>query len=102
MICVSKQVSSNVLVYGAIKTFDGMDRRIWDNLILYAHNANKIATSCCLAALQAKRNVSSDHTWFWDNHCVMPNTSSSVYHCGAGPGVSTHAILPLIDQASDS
>ena len=30
--------------------------------------------------------VSSDHTWFWDNHCVMPNTSSQVYECGAGPG----------------
>ena len=84
-------VSSNVLVFGAIKTFDGMDRRIWDNLILYAHNANKMATSCCLAALQAKRNVSSDHTWFHDNHCVLPAESNSLYECGAGPGPFANA-----------
>ena len=108
-----------------------MDRRIWDNLILYAHNANHAATSCCLAALQvthnivrrslaktpaalllllppacrlafrpdappppvpqAKRNVSSDHTWFHDNHCVLPADGNSVYECGAGPGPFANA-----------
>eukprot|EP00040_Diaphanoeca_grandis_P044659 m.13136 g.13136 ORF g.13136 m.13136 type:complete len:937 (+) comp9607_c0_seq1:64-2874(+) len=83
-------VSSNLLVYGAIKTFDGMDRSIWDNLILFATNANTHATSCCLAALQSNRNLSSAHTHFWDNECVLPASSNAVYECGAGPGPFTN------------
>ena len=70
-----------------------MDRRIWDNLILYAHNANRASMSCCLAALQGKTNVSSDHmyTWFHDNRCVLPADDNSLYECGAGPGPFANA-----------
>ena len=79
-------VAGNVLVFGAVKTFDGMDRSVSNNLILYAHNANRMATSCCLAALQSTRNVSSAHTHFFNNTCVLPADSNALYECGAGPG----------------
>ena len=59
-------VTANVLVYGAVKTFDGMDRSISENLILFAGGtAQHQATPCCLAALQSSRNLSSAHTHFW-------------------------------------
>jgi hypothetical protein len=75
-------ISSNVLVYGGIKNFDGMDRSSFDNLILYPTYGN----SWCYAALQSTRNLSSAHSHFFDNHCVMNDTRHPYpYRCGAGP-----------------
>ena len=77
-------VSGNVLLFGGQKTFDGMDRNIWDNLIVYPGNTNKMSTNACLAALQARRNVSSSHTHFFSNRCLL-RQSDFPYECGAGP-----------------
>jgi hypothetical protein len=55
-----------VLVYGGIKTFDGMDRHVWDNLILFAGASPfHSGAGACYHALQSTRNVSSAHTHFF-------------------------------------
>jgi hypothetical protein len=44
--------------------------QVWDNLIVRPDAAIN-AGAVCLAALQSFRNRSSEHTHFFDNHCVM-------------------------------
>jgi hypothetical protein len=76
-------VTQNVLVYGGVKTFDGMDRQIWDNLVVYP-GAAVSAGPACFHALQSTRNLSSLHTHFFDNTCVL-RPGDFAYNCGAGP-----------------
>jgi len=76
-------VTENVLVYGGAKAFDGMDRHFSNNLIVYP-KAAKSAGPACFHALSSTRNLSSQHTHFFDNTCVLfPNDYP--YNCGAGP-----------------
>jgi hypothetical protein len=76
-------VTQNVLVYGGVKCFDGMDRQVWDNLIVYP-SAAVSAGPACFHALTSKRNLSSAHTHFIDNTCVL-KPGDYPYNCGAGP-----------------
>ena len=76
-------IHHNVLLYGGQKTFDGMDRTIEQNLVVYPF-ASPVAGSSCFHALNARRNLSSAHTHFVHNHCVL-RPGDFPYDCGAGP-----------------
>jgi hypothetical protein len=73
-------ITSNVLLYGGIKNFDGMDRNNSNNLVIYPG----VQGGGCYDALQANRNISSGHSHFFNNHCVMSH-GHYPYNCGAGP-----------------
>lgn len=73
-------ITGNVLAYGGIKNFDGMDRNNSGNLIVFP----SVKGAGCYDTLQAGRNVSSAHSHFFDNHCVLAD-GRVPYHCGAGP-----------------
>lgn len=66
-------VTSNVLLYGGVKCFDGMDRHVFNNLVVYPF-ASPMAGSACFHALSSSRNRSSEHTHFVNNHCVLRPT----------------------------
>lgn len=75
--------TENVLVYGGIKFFDGINRNAWHNLIIYPYAA-KSAGPYCFHALTSTRNLSSHYTHFFENDCIM-RASDFPYNCGAGP-----------------
>jgi hypothetical protein len=78
-------ITSNVVLYGGVKTFDGMDRYVARNLLVYS-TANPRAGGACYLALQAMRNRSSAHTRFVENTCVMrASAGGHPYNCNAGP-----------------
>ena len=77
-------VTENVLLYGGVKCFDGMDRQVWNNLIV-APGVNPNAGPSCFHALSSVRNLSSAHTHFFENTCVFFQTGDYPYRCGAGP-----------------
>ena len=70
-------------MYGGVKCFDGMDRHVWNNLIIYP-GAAVSAGPACFHALSSTRNLSSAHTHFYNNTCVQ-RPGDFVYNCGAGP-----------------
>lgn len=59
----------NALVHGGVKFFDGIDRTAHNNLILYSQGV--MHGYQCLHALTGTLNLSSAHTHFESNHCVM-------------------------------
>ena len=71
----------NVLVHGGVKFFDGMDRTARKNLVLYPQGV--MHGYQCFHALSGNLNLSSSHTHFTDNHCVLL-PEQSPYNCGAG------------------
>lgn len=75
--------TENVLVFGGIKFFDGINRHASKNLIVYPYAA-KSAGAPCFHALNAQRNLSSHFSHFFENDCVMRATDFP-YNCGAGP-----------------
>jgi hypothetical protein len=74
--------SRNVLVYGGIKFFDGMDKTASSNLVLFPNGV--MHGFECFHALSSTRNLSSAHSHFVGNQCVM-RPKQTVYNCGAGP-----------------
>jgi hypothetical protein len=72
----------NVLVHGGVKFFDGMDRTAYDNLVLFPQGV--MHGFQCLHALTGTLNLSSSHTHFESNHCVML-PGQNPYNCGVGP-----------------
>jgi hypothetical protein len=73
----------NVLVFGGIKFFDGINRSASRNLIIHPAAA-KSAGPACFHALSSTRNLSSHFTHFIDNECVA-DAGDFPYNCGAGP-----------------
>jgi hypothetical protein len=74
--------SRNVLVHGGVKFFDGMDRDAHHNLVLFPQGV--MHGFQCLHALTGTLNLSSSHTHFKSNHCVLL-TGQNPYNCGVGP-----------------
>eukprot|EP00040_Diaphanoeca_grandis_P030936 m.183931 g.183931 ORF g.183931 m.183931 type:complete len:1001 (+) comp32172_c0_seq1:207-3209(+) len=82
----------NVLVYGGIKFFYGMDRVATNNLIIAPGGVEHGFQ--CFHALTTNRNLSSAHTFYTNNHCIL-RKGEFPYNCGAGPGAfynTTHHI----------
>lgn len=71
-----------MLVHGGVKFFDGMDRVAHHNLVLFPQGV--MHGFQCLHALTGTLNLSSVHTHFESNHCVLLE-GQNPYNCGVGP-----------------
>ena len=74
--------NNNVLVFGGIKFYDGINRSSSENLIIHPW-AGRAAGPPCFHALQADRNLSSHFSHFTANTCVI-RAGDYPYYCDAG------------------
>ena len=76
--------TNNVLVYGGIKFFDGINRSATKNLIIMPGLYGAIRSCLSLPVGLGGRNVSGHYSHFEENACVQPPTGFP-YQCVGSP-----------------